>query len=291
LMLRIMDYARQQGTQTVSLNFQLVDRESLASLDLFLQWFCNSITDALNVDDRLAEYWRGKISPKNKCTNYFQRYLLPELQGPIVLCLDEVDQVFEHLSIATDFLGMLRAWHEESKLKPIWKNFRLVMVHSKEVYVPLNINQSPFNVGLPIELPQFTPLQVTDLVRRYGLKWSEEKTKTLMGMVGGHPYLIRAGLNAIAEGRLSLEALLQTAATEGGLYGEHLRRHFLNLEGDQKLVTAMKQVVMANQPTTLHTIAAFRLTSLGLVCFQGSAVVPSCNLYRIYFRERLGVGV
>lgn len=78
LMLRILNHAIEQGTQTAWLNFQLVDRESLSSLDLlFLQWFCNSITQELNLDDRLADYWKGTFSPKNKCTNYFQRYLLP----------------------------------------------------------------------------------------------------------------------------------------------------------------------------------------------------------------------
>ncbi|PSB15549.1 CHAT domain-containing protein [Phormidesmis priestleyi ULC007] len=290
LMLRIINHAIEQGTQTASLNFQLVDRDSLRNLDLFLQWFCNSIAGELNLDDRLADYWKGTISPKNKSTNYFQRYLLPELQRPIVLCLDEVDQVFEYPTIATDFFGMLRAWHEDAKIKPIWKNLRLVIVHSKEVYIPLNINQSPFNVGVPIELPQLTQPQVIDLVKRHGLDWSEAVVAQLMAMVGGHPYLVRAALYQIARGEVSLEQLLQLAPTEGGLYGEHLRRHLLNLEGDEKLLAVMKQVIAVDHPIAINTSEAFKLTSMGLVLFRGSEVMPSCNLYREYFRERLRVG-
>lgn len=290
LMLRILNHATAQGTQTASLNFQLVDRESLSSLDLFLQWFCNSITWELNLDDRLADYWKGTFSPKNKCTNYFQRYLLPELQRPVVLCLDEVDQVFEYPTVATDFFGMLRAWHEDAKIKPIWKNLRLVIVHSKEVYIPLNINQSPFNVGVPIELPQLTEPQVVDLVKRHGLDWPDARVTQLMAMVGGHPYLVRAALYPIARGEISLEQLLQLAPTEGGLYGEHLRRHLLNLEGDENLLAAMKQVIAVDHPISIKTSEAFKLTSMGLVLFQGSEVMPSCNLYRQYFRERLRVG-
>jgi hypothetical protein len=290
LMLRILNHGIEQGYQTASLNFQLVDRDSLSSLDQFLQWFCNSITNELNLEDKLADYWKGTFSPKNKCTNYFQRYLLPELQRPVVLCLDEVDQVFEYPPIATDFFGMLRAWHEDAKIKPIWKNLRLVIVHSKEVYIPLNINQSPFNVGVPIELPLLTQSQVMDLVRRHGLNWQEAEVERLMGMVGGHPYLVRAALYEIARGEILLEHLLQVAPTEGGLYGEHLRRHLLTLEGDEKLLAAMKQVIAADQPVSTSTGEAFKLTSLGLVRFQGSEVVPTCNLYRQYFRERLRVG-
>jgi len=289
LMLRILSHANQQGGQTATLNFQMVDRGALSNLDQFLQWFCNSITNEVNLSDKLSDYWKGAVSPKNKCTNYFQRYLLPELQSPVTLCLDEVDQVFEYPTIATDFFGMLRAWHEDAKIKPIWKNLRLVIVHSKEVYIPLNINQSPFNVGVPVELPPLTQPQVMDLVQRHGLTWAEPEVTQLMGMVGGHPYLIRAALYQIARGELSLEQLLDVAPTEGGLYGEHLRRHLLNLEGDEKLLTAMKQVIAVDQPVSINTSEAFKLTSMGLVQFRGSEVTPSCGLYRQYFRERLRV--
>lgn len=287
LMLRIFNYGNEQSYQSAVLNFQLVDRDSLSSLDQFLQWFCNSIAEELNLENKLADYWKGTFSPKNKCTNYFQRYLLPALQNPIVLCLDEVDQVFEYPTIATDFFGMLRAWHEDAKIKPIWKNLRLVIVHSKEVYIPLNINQSPFNVGVPIELPQLTLAQVSDLAQRHGLDWAENEITQLMGMVGGHPYLVRMALYQLARGELSLEQLLQTAPTEGGLFGEHLRRHLLNLEGDEELLAAMKQVIAVDHPVSIGTSEAFKLTSMGLVRFQGSDVVPVCTLYRQYFRERL----
>lgn len=291
LMLRILNYAIEQEYQMASLNFQLIDRESLSSLDSFLQWFCSSITWELNLDDRLPDFWKGAFSPKNKCTNYFQRYLLPELNRPVVLCLDEVDQVFEYPAIATDFFGMLRAWHEDAKIKPIWKNLRLVIVHSKEVYIPLNINQSPFNVGVPIELPQLTHAQVSDLIQRHELNWSNATVTQLMDMVGGHPYLVRAALYVLARNEITLEKLLQQAPTEGGLYGEHLRRHLLNLESDQMLLAAMKEVIEGDQAIAIKTSEAFKLTSMGLVQFEGSKVVPSCNLYRQYFRERLGVAL
>jgi hypothetical protein len=290
LMLRILNYGNQQGYQSATLNFLMVDREALSNLEPFLQWFCTSIADELNLEDKLADYWKGAVSPKNKCTNYFQRYLLPELQRPVTLCLDEVDQVFEYPAIATDFFGMLRAWHEDAKIKPIWKHLRLVIVHSKEVYIPLNINQSPFNVGVPIELPPWSQAQVMDLAQRHGLNWTAAEVTQLMGMVGGHPYLIRAALYQIVLGELSLEQLLQAAPTEGGLYGEHLRRHLLNLEGDEKLLAAMKQVIAVDQPISINTSEAFKLTSMGLVQFHGSDVAPTCNLYRQYFRSRLRVG-
>jgi len=86
---------------------------------------------------------------------------------------------------------------------------------------------------------------------------------------------------------MTLEKLLQMAPTEEGPYYDHLRRHLLNLDENSELVTAVKQVVEAHSPIEIKTAGAFKLCSMGLVKFQGNAVMPLCDLYRQYFRERL----
>ncbi|MDX2212421.1 MAG: AAA-like domain-containing protein [Oculatellaceae cyanobacterium bins.114] len=182
---------------------------------------------------------------------------------------------------------MLRAWHEESKTRDVWKKLRMVIVHSTEVYIPMNINQSPFNVGLPIELPEFTPEQVLDLAERHGLHWDAEHVQHLMAMVGGHPYLVRVALYHITRRELSLEQLLQTAPTEAGLYGDHLRRHLWNLQQRPEMVEAMKTVIATQHPARLEAVQAFQLHSMGIVHLQGNEVVPRCPLYRQYFSDRL----
>lgn len=287
LLSRTLDYAKKQGCQAAYLNLQSADAEFLDSLDKFLQWFCGSIAQELNLPDNLAEHWQGVLGSKNKCTNYFQRYLLSEIKSPVVLGLDEVDQLFQHPQVAAEFFGLLRAWHEKSKNQATWQKLRLAIAHSKEVYIPLNINQSPFNVGLPIELPEFNQSQVQDLVQRYQLDWGEEEIKQLMAMVGGHPYLVRKSLYEIARDRISLSQFLQIAPTEQGMFSDHLRRHLSNLREDDGLVLAIKQVIGASQPVRLDTNFAFKLRSMGLVKFQGNDVIPLCDLYSLYLRERL----
>jgi serine/threonine protein kinase len=287
LMSRILDHASQQGYRTACLNFQSADSEFFTSLDKFLQWFCAIIAWELELDDRLADYWKKLLGSKDRCTDYFQRYLLCVSTSPLTLGLDEVDQIFQYPEIATDFFGLLRAWHERGKNQAIWQRLRLVIVHSKEVYIPLNINQSPFNVGVPIELPELNPVQVRDLVQRHGLDWSEKQLEQVMAMMGGHPYLVRVALYQIARGKMTLEKLLQVAPTEEGPYYDHLRRHLLNLEENAELVAAFKQVVEANHPVEIKAAEAFKLRSMGLVKFQGNTVMPLCEMYRQYFRDRL----
>jgi serine/threonine-protein kinase len=122
LMTRILHHAKQQGYQTASLNFQSADAEFLTNLDQFLQWFCASIALELNLDEKLTDYWKGILGSKNKCTNYFQRYLLSEITHPLALGLDEVDQIFQHPEIATDFLDCCGRGMNEERMRQFGKS-------------------------------------------------------------------------------------------------------------------------------------------------------------------------
>ncbi len=198
-----------------------------------------------------------------------------------------MDRVFKYPKISLDFLSLLRSWHERAKIGIDWKKLRLVMVNSEEVYIPLDINQSPFNVGMPVRLSEFTTEQVLELATRHGLNLSDEQVRTLMKMCGGHPYLIRVALYIIAQGEMTLREFLQVAPTEEGMYTEHLRRHLLNLEDNSQLLIAMRRLVLEEKVIQVGSREAFKLASMGLVKFQGNEVLPLCELYSIYFRERL----
>jgi AAA-like domain/TIR domain/CHAT domain len=287
LMARILHHAGQQDCLTVPLSFQIADAAVFGDLDKFLRWFCASVGRRLKLPNRLNEQWDEIFGSKDNCTAYFEEYLLTEIGRPLALGLDEVDMVFNHPEIASDFFGLLRAWHESAKSSDLWKKLRLVVVHSTEVYIPMNINQSPFNVGLPIELPEFDGGQVLDLARRHGLDWRSQQAADLMAMVGGHPYLVRMALYEVARGDRTLADLLQTAPTEAGLYCDHLRRHLWNLEQRPDMVAAVRRLVATAQPVRLESVQAFQLNSMGLVHLQGNEVVFRCDLYRQYFGDRL----
>jgi hypothetical protein len=203
LMARILDRAKEKGYRTVPLSFQHADAAAFTNLNELLRWFCNKITRKLRLRHQVDDYWTDTYGSKDNCTAYFEDCLLPDSNQPLVLGLDEVDRVFQYPKIADDFLGLLRAWYEEAGYgdsdSELWSKLRLVVVHSTEVYIPLNVNQSPFNVGLPIELSEFSAQQVAELARRHGLNWEMDWVKKLMKIVGGHPYLVRVALYHIAQ--------------------------------------------------------------------------------------------
>ncbi|HAZ46495.1 MAG TPA: hypothetical protein DDW76_13080 [Cyanobacteria bacterium UBA11369] len=296
LMVRILAHVKQNNSDagdvyTVSLSLQRADRAVLTDLDKFLRWFCASITRKLQLPYKLEDYWSETFGSKNNCTAYFEDCLLPEIKGNLVLGIDQVDEVFLHPEIADDFFTLLRSWYEEAAYgdsgNPLWQNLRLVIVHSTEVYIPLDINKSPFNVGLAIELQAFTSEQVGDLAQRYRLNLSETELSQLMQLVAGHPYLVQQALYHLAQQDLTLSQLVQTAATDAGIYYNHLHRHLRSLQEHPELASAYDQVIKASKPVELEQLLAFKLHSMGLVTLRGNQVVSSCELYTRYFSDRI----
>ncbi len=289
LMARILHHGARQGYCTVPLTFQLVDKAVFADLDKFLKWFCAYVGRELHLPNQLDDYWDEIFGSKVNCKDYFEKYILPQIDSPLILGLDEIDRVFQYPDIAEDFLGLLRAWHEESKRRDIWKKLRLIVVHSTEVYIPMNINQSPFNVGLPVDLPEFNAGQIQDLAARHNLNWSKVEVEKLMAIVGGHPYLVRVALYHISRSDLTLDELAESAIADAGIYSDHLRRQLWNLEEYPELAAGMREIAAADSPVQLKAMQAFKLDSLGLVKLQGNECVPRCELYRQYFRTNLEV--
>ena len=286
LMSRIIASGREKGYRSVGLSFQIADENVFGELDSFLGWFCSAVAWKLGID---TPYVRSSdlSGSKIRATSYFERFLLEIDSTPLLIALDEVDLVFDHPALSTSFFSMLRAWHEEAKNSDLWGRLRLVIVHSTEAYIPLKINQSPFNVGLAVGLPEFTELQVAELARRHQQTLSRSEMTAMMSLLGGHPYLTRVVLYELLRSRSTFEAVCANIATEAGIVGDHLRRHFWNLSNNNELASAMSRVVASEQAVDLKSEHAFKLESMGLVHRVGARVTPRCSLYRTYFKGAL----
>ena len=291
LMVRILARAREQGYRAISLNLQQADRAMFANLDRFLRWFCVILSRQLKLPAKANDRWDDIFGSKSNCTIYLEDYVLCDLNSPLVIALDRVDELFLYPEIADDFFGLLRYWHEKATYGDIrsqlWQNLRLVLVYSTEVYMPLDTNRSPFNVGFVHELPSFTHSQVEDLARRHQLHLSSTQIEQLMQLVAGHPYLVRLAFYHLARQELTWKELIQTAATDAGIYHHHLHQYLGSLQAHPNLAAAYQQVLKANQPVELEQQLAFKLCSLGLVNLHENAVNPRCELYWNYFRVKM----
>lgn len=288
----ILTHADTYYYRTVYLNLQVAEGAMFTTLDKFLRWFCANISRELGLKPQLDDYWDEELfGSLVSCKTYFQSYVLEQLDTPLALGLDNLDRVFAYPEIAKDFLPMLRYWHEEANNLEIWQKLRLVLANSTEVYIKLDANQSPFNVGRQVKLPGFNREQAQTMAKCYGLDEKNAQInqfiRDLIDMVGGHPYLMRLAFDNLSQYNLSQEQLLKEASTQGGIYGFHLRHHWDNLQKQPELAKAMKTVVSSTKGVQLEPILAYKLESMGLVVLEGDQVKPSCELYRRYFNDNL----
>jgi hypothetical protein len=287
---QIVSVAASHQYRSVNLSFELADRRKhFVDLNQFLRWFCLNISRELGLPGELEEYWDEEgMGAKVSCTTYFEEYLLAEDDRPLVLCLDDVDLLFPYPDLYEDFFGLLRSWYEKARSRRAWQNLRLVLAHATDVYIRLNIHQSPFNVGVPVSLPDFTPAQADAFANTFQLQASAATLAPLLEWVGGHPYLLQLAFSDVMHKPSgALATLLTDIATEAGIYGAHLRELLLNLAQEADLAKALEQVVTAADPVKLDAIAAYKLQSMGLITLSGNLAESRCRLYQTYFSERL----
>lgn len=149
---KIVDHAEQNHYKIANFSLLLADRTVLVGIEEFLRWFCRLVSRELHLPSQVNERWESGLGSSYNCNLYFEEYLLPELDAPLLLVLDDVDRLFAFPEIADDFLSLLRAWHERAKSEQIWGNLRLVLGYATEDYQRLDVNRSPFNVGVRVEL-------------------------------------------------------------------------------------------------------------------------------------------
>jgi hypothetical protein len=291
LLIQVIDAAIKVGKKVAFIDFQSsFDQEALTNADIFYQQFCTILTEQLGMPNRVEEFWVEGAGNNQRCTSYMQSYLLKELGGSLVLAMDEVDRIFD-TEFQSDYFGMLRSWHNNRALPlptmRIWRQFDLALVTATEPYhlIP-NLNQSPFNVGEVLRFEDFTPEQVADLNQRHGSPLTQLQASQLMALLHGHPYLVRRSLYLVASQQISPEKLFAQAISDRGPFIDHLRYHLFRIYKKKDLVQGLLQVIRNN--TCPDEQIARLLNAAGLVRqHEGQIVVPRCQLYADYFRERL----
>jgi hypothetical protein len=138
LLIRTIEAATNVGKRVAFLDFQLFDKTTLTNAELFFRQFCIWLTDVLEMPLRVDEYWDTPLGNSQRCTRYMNRYILKELNSPLVLAMDEVDKLF-NANFRNDFFGMLRSWHNCRATMPIWKQLDLILVTSTEPYQLTNL--------------------------------------------------------------------------------------------------------------------------------------------------------
>ena len=287
LLVRALAQARTHGHKTCFLDFQMIDATQAATLETLLKHLARKIAREFKTTLKPDDQWDGNLGPIDNLTIFLEDAVLSKTESPVLLALDEADQVFG-FPYRDDFFSCLRAWHNNRATNDLWTKFILVVSHSTEPYLWIkDLNRSPFNVGSVIRLEDFTLAQISDLNRTYGgpLK-TEADLQAIYDLVGGHPYLIRQALYVLQSHNFPFSELQRTAVSDTGPFGDHLRRWVWHLQNNKELKTELRQVFQ--QGACQDEVSFQRLRAAGLIVGDSrNASRMRCQLYHQYFSNHL----
>lgn len=286
LIKRLLQVATEAHCKTIRLSLNNISPAAFEDLNSFLREFSLRVGEALHIPDQLDDYWDDFFGVTICCKSYFEEYLLPQIASPIVLALDDVDRLFPLQNLADDFFGLLRAWHEDAKTRAVWRQLRLIVAHSTDLYVPQNINKSPFNVGLPLDLVPLTPEQVQTLVEGWQISLSPDDVLALTLFVGGRPQLAQLACQGLSQNGGDLALLIQTALTPDSPFALPLQRLHQALEAQPELQTTLTALTAGATLDALPAAALYRLDSLGLVTTAHQQGKFSCELYAEWVKSQ-----
>lgn len=287
LLARAHAAAKKGGVRSCYIDFQALDARQLTSLDTLLRYMAAKIGREFGATAKPTQYWDEFLGPKESITDFIESAILEEADSPLVVCLDEVDRVFD-CSFRDDFFSAIRYWHNRRSTHEQWENWNIVIAHATEAGSFItDPNQSPFNVGEKFELEDFTEDQIEQLNQLHGnpLRVRGE-LEQLLELVGGHPFLVRQALYTMAQENMSIEALERLAIEGGSPFGDHLRR-LLWVVCDREAFTESVRTILDRGASDDEK--AFQiLHGVGLVCGDTRREARMrCKLYERYFRKHL----
>ena len=286
LMRRVLDrVGKVRQLPSAFIDFQKFTEQLLQHEEDFFVEFCLMIGDALGLPDDIDHYWSPRRTNIVNCSRYLSDYIIPRLDGPFILAMDEVERM-QTVPFRANFFGMLRTWHNNRVYEESFAKMSLFLSSSTDPYLLIdNPHQSPFNVATLVALEDFSSQEVHELNQRHGSPLTPEQVAELMNLVNGHPFLTRLALYQLADGKIDMPTLLTQGGEDAGPFGDHLRHYLLRILKNPELRQALVRIV--HDHTHKEDALFYRLKGAGLVRKTGKQVTFRNNLYERYFKERL----
>ncbi|MDZ8184087.1 MAG: AAA-like domain-containing protein [Nostoc sp. ChiSLP02] len=191
LMVRTAQTLTDEGIRSV-----IVDLQELGASVTAEQWyfgFLVKLDDQLMFDTDVVSWWqeREHLGVSQRLTQFFEKVLLAEVEGQVVIFVDEIDSTLS-LDFTDDFFIAIRYLYVARATNPEFNRLSFVLMG---VATPGDLisdaKRTPFNIGHRVDLTDFTFEEALPLAEGLGLP-SDEANQILhqvLKWTGGHPYL------------------------------------------------------------------------------------------------------
>lgn len=292
LISRGIEMIAQSTWRTALTDFQKLSNRQLDSEEDFYRVVALSLCRDLGFKYDFDLEWLDVFGPNLNFDN-FVRALLEASELPLVWFIDEADRLFS-APYAADFFGLVRSWHNgrATDRRGPWGRLTLVIGYATEAHLFIkDLNQSPFNVGVTVQLDMFLPEDVADLNERYGRPVKNPSDLlALHRLLGGQPFLVRRSFDLLTRGKIDFPTLLATADQDDGPFADHLRRVLVSVSQLPAVWDALAHSFVT--PELPDSEGLQRLLAAGVLMGRsGRGYELPCELYRRYLSRFIPEGL
>jgi hypothetical protein len=215
---------------------------------------------------RIEEIWSDDMATvEDRLSQVVEELVLVDRKAPIAFVYD-VPDAFLQGPCWGPFIQLHRTWMQE--LSPRWRTLRLVFSWSSHPRAlgfdtTSQLNREVLKVG------DMTPDEVAALAGLHGVAWDMASAARVATLCGGHPFLVRQCLHALAEGE-SLDALEARALVDGGVFRSPVLDDAAGLLRDNPAMLAAVRAVVDGAGGGLDVKVARALESVGVLAHDGA---------------------
>ena len=81
--------------------------------EYFFREFCTAIAKKLNLQTTPISQWSSTFAIRVNCLDFFQEYILPNIEIALVIAIDDFDCLFNRVTLLIYVYLFLRSLHEE----------------------------------------------------------------------------------------------------------------------------------------------------------------------------------
>ncbi|MEH2183680.1 AAA-like domain-containing protein, partial [Nostoc sp.] len=191
LMVRTAQTLMDEGIRSVTVDLQELGANVTAE-----QWyfgFLVKLEDQLMFDTDVVSWWQEHqhLGVSQRLTQFFEKVLLAEVEGQVVIFVDEIDSTLS-LDFTDDFFIAIRYLYVARATNPKFGRLSFVLMG---VATPGDLirdaKRTPFNIGQRVDLTDFTFEEALPLAEGLGLPSNEANQilRWVLKWTAGHPYL------------------------------------------------------------------------------------------------------
>ena len=263
LMVQTAERLEAEGTRCASVDLTLLGTEFDGA-----EWYLGllfMIDEHLELSTDLEGWWEDHayLSGTQRLVTFFQKVIIEEVAAPLVIFLDEIDSILT-LPARADFFAAIRALYNARAQVPALKRLTFVLIG---VATPNDLiddpKRTPFNIGEPVELTDFTLHEAEPLAE--GLNLPADKTEQMLtctlNWTGGHPYLTQRLCFALSQEQVT-QGL--SRGTRESQVDQVVARTFFGSKGERDHnLQFVRNMLTKNAPDQVAVLSIYRDIRLG----------------------------